>query len=112
MEYDKINEQTKQKQTHRYRKKLMVTRWEVGGWVKKMIGLGCTNWQLQNSHGDVKYSIGNIVDNTVIITYGVRWCKTYRRITLLSYKDVYPLCCPSETTVNTECQLQFKPFLN
>ena len=25
-----------------------------------------TNWHLQNSHGDVKYSIGNIVSNIVI----------------------------------------------
>ena len=25
------------------------------------------NWQLKNNHGDVKYSIGNIVNNIVII---------------------------------------------
>ena len=53
----------------------MVARWE-GCWG---IGEGVksTNWQLQNSHRHVKYSIGNIVSNTVITSniitlYGVR----------------------------------------
>ena len=27
----------------------------------------------KNSHGDVKYSIGNIVNNTVITMDGARW---------------------------------------
>ena len=36
-----------------------------GGWVKKEKGLRSANL-LQNSHGDVKYSIGNIVNNIVI----------------------------------------------
>ena len=44
----------------------------LGGWVKKEKGLRSTNWQLQNSHRDVKYRIGNIVSNIVIV-YGVRW---------------------------------------
>ena len=43
------------------------------GWVKMITGLRSTNWSLQNSHGDVKYSIGNIVNNIVITVYGVRW---------------------------------------
>ena len=46
---------------------------EVGGWVKKMKGLRSTNWQLPNSHKDVKDSKGNIVKNIVITMYGVRW---------------------------------------
>ena len=36
-------------------------------------GLRSTNWQLQNIHGDVKYSIGNIVSNIVMTVYGARW---------------------------------------
>ena len=40
--------------------------------MKVVKGLRRTNWQLQNSHKDVKYSIGNIVSNIVITTYGVR----------------------------------------
>ena len=28
-----------------------------------------TNWELQNSHGDVKYSIENVVNNIVITMY-------------------------------------------
>ena len=34
----------------------------MGGKVKK---LRTTNWQLQNSHGDVKASLGNMVDITI-----------------------------------------------
>ena len=31
-----------------------------------------TNWLLENNHGDVKCSIGNIVNNTVIPICGAR----------------------------------------
>ena len=41
--------------------------------MKKVKGLRSTNWLLQNSQGDVKYSIGNIVTNVVITTSGIRW---------------------------------------
>ena len=34
-------------------------------WVKKLKGLRSTSYLLLNSHGDVKYSIGNIVNNTL-----------------------------------------------
>ena len=30
-----------------------------------MKGLTSTNWLLQNSHGDVKYSTGNVVNNVL-----------------------------------------------
>ena len=56
-----INKQAEQKQNHRYRKHFdgckMGEGW--GAWVKKMRGLRSTNRQLQNSHGDVKYSVGD-----------------------------------------------------
>ena len=42
-------------------------------WVKKVNELTTTNWQLQNIHGDVKYSIGNIVNNILIGMYGIGW---------------------------------------
>ena len=52
--------------------RLMVARvgegW--GNWVKKVKGLRSTNWQLQNSHGNTKYSIGNTVNNSVMTTCG------------------------------------------
>ena len=32
-----------------------------------------SDWQLQNSHGDVKYSTGNIVNGVVIAVSGARW---------------------------------------
>ena len=45
----------------------------VGGLVEKVKGLRSTNWQLQNSHEDVKYSIGDRVNSIVITMYGVKW---------------------------------------
>ena len=32
----------------------------------------CTNWQLQNSHRDVAYSIGNVVSDVVVAMYSAR----------------------------------------
>ena len=40
--------------------------------MKKLKRSSSTDWKLQNSHGDVKYSIGNIVNNIVITTYGAK----------------------------------------
>ena len=37
-----------------------------------MKGLISTNYS-QNSHGNIKYSIQNIVHDIVIATYGARW---------------------------------------
>ena len=45
----------------------------LGEQVKQMNGLRSTNPLLQNIHGDVNYSIGNIVNNIVITMYGIRW---------------------------------------
>ena len=45
----------------------------LGRWVKKVKGLRSADGLLQNGHGDVKYSIGNTVNNILITTYGVRW---------------------------------------
>lgn len=44
----------------------------MGGGLK---GLTSINWQLQNRHGDIKYSIGNIVNNSLIAMYGVLWIR-------------------------------------
>ena len=68
--------------------KLMVAiqEWGLWVWVKKRKELRSTNWRLwgynQNSHGDVKYSIGNIVSNIVMIIYGARWVLDLLGITL------------------------------
>ena len=45
----------------------------LGDWVKKVKGLRRTTWCLYSSHRHVKYNIGNIVNNTLITMYGVRW---------------------------------------
>ena len=54
---------------------LTVARWELSGWdgCEKGKGIKSTNWLLRNSPGDVKYSMGNVVNNIVITMYGVRW---------------------------------------
>ena len=41
--------------------------------MEKETGLRSTNWQLLNSHGDAKSSIGTIISNIVISVYGARW---------------------------------------
>ena len=69
-----INEQTKLKQTHRYTEQ--TDGYQRGGglknWMKKVKELRSTDWFLQNSHRDVKCSIGNIVNNIVIMMCGAR----------------------------------------
>ena len=42
----------------------------------KVKGLSSKNWQLQDIHGDVKYGIENIVNNTVTtVTHGAWWVR-------------------------------------
>ena len=43
--------------------------------MKNMEGFRSTHWQLQDGHGDVRYSLENIVKNIVIAVYGVRWVR-------------------------------------
>lgn len=40
--------------------------------MKKVRGLKSTNWLLQNSHGDINYSIGNIVKKSQIVLYQLK----------------------------------------
>ena len=73
---NKINEQTKQRLIDTENKP-MVARWKgAWEWAKKQNGLRSTSWQLQNSHEDVKYSIGTIVNSIVIAMYSARWYQT------------------------------------
>ena len=50
----------------------MVARWEgLGGMGEEVRGLRGTNRLLQNSHGDVKYSIGNgVAKELICMTHG------------------------------------------
>ena len=76
MEYKKQNKTSITQTLINSENILTVDSWkegDLGGWVKTVKGLRGTNWKLQNSHGDVRYSIGNIVNNIVIATYGIRW---------------------------------------
>ena len=70
----KQNKQTKQRQIHRYREQTDGCHrgGVIRGLVKKVKELRTTNWSLQNGHEEVKCSIGSIVNNIVIATYGVR----------------------------------------
>ena len=69
---NRINEETKQKQTHRYREETDGCQMEggLGACLKKVKGLRSTNWQFPNSQGDVKYSIGNTVSKKCIVPGG------------------------------------------
>ena len=72
---NKINEQAEIKQTHRYGEYFDGCQLAgiLVGWLKKLKGLRSINCLSQNSHGDIKYSIGITVNNIVIIINGVRW---------------------------------------
>ena len=70
---NKINTPAEQKQNHKYREH--VTGYQVGegsgGQVKKVKGLRSTNRELQNSYGDIKYSIGNrVAQEHICVTHG------------------------------------------
>lgn len=56
--------------------------------MKKGEGTKQDNWQLQNSHGDVKYSMGNIVDDVVRTMNGARWAPDLWGNHVLSYTNV------------------------
>ena len=63
----KINKQAEQKRTHRYGEH--INGCQMGGgfgeWAKMVKGLTSTNWFLQNTDGDVKYSIDNVVNSLI-----------------------------------------------
>lgn len=44
----------------------------MGDWVKEVKVLRRTDWYLENSHRDVKYRIGDIVNHIVITIYGAK----------------------------------------
>ena len=60
----------------------------LGEWVKKVKRLRTPNWLLQNSHGDVKCSMGNTVNNVVITVCGVRRVWIYQGDSFKSYTNV------------------------
>ena len=69
-----MNKQNRNKLIHT-ENKWMFARWKgkLGEQVKKGKGIRCKMARNKNSHGDVKYNTGNIVNNIVITVYGVRW---------------------------------------
>ena len=48
-------------------------RGRLGEQLKKVKELRSTHQQLQKIHGDVKYSMGNIVNSIIITKYGATW---------------------------------------
>ena len=50
----------------------------VGSMGKKVKEFRSRNWDLQDSHGDVKYTTGNIVNNILITIYGARLLPIYQ----------------------------------
>ena len=53
--------------------------------MKKVKGLRSTGWKLQNSHGDIKYGVGNIVSNIAITMRGPRGYWEYQGAHLIKY---------------------------
>ena len=91
---NKINKQVRHKQTNRDSKQTdgCQIRRGLKGWVKKVVKvLRLTDWQLKKYSKDVKYNLGNIVNNIVIIIHSIRWvqdltgslCKLYKCLTTI-----------------------------
>ena len=64
-----------------------------------MKGLRNTNWQIQNSHADAKYSIENTVNNIVIIDLVVK-----------STQKLYKCLTPTEPYIILNVNWNFKKF--
>ena len=78
--------------------KLMFSRRRgVGEWVKKVKGLRNKNGHLQNCRGGVEYSLGNLVNNTVITMYSVGQVLGSPAGSLCKKCKVYSLCRAPET---------------
>ena len=76
---NKLNIQKEQRQNHQYGEHFDGCQMggECGGRGEEVRGLRSTNRQLQNSHGDIKYSIGNgaakepiLAKEPICITHG------------------------------------------
>ena len=52
-----------------------------------MKDLRTADWQLQNSHGDVNYSMGKRVSNIVMTMYGAGWIIEILRCTICRIYD-------------------------
>ena len=74
--------------------------------MKKVKGLRRTIWLLQNSHGDIKYSIGNIVNSMLITMHGVRWVQDLQDDHSISY--IMYNHWGIRLKRNTVCQLKYK----
>ena len=72
--------------------------WEVQGLREKGDGIRSTNWQLQNSHRDIKYSIRNIVNNTEICMVSDGH-QIYQGDHVISYINLWSLGCTPETNI-------------
>ena len=91
-----INEQSKQKQIHRYREQ--IDAWQRGGgleeWVTKVSGLRSADWQLTKQSWECKVQHKKYSQYIVITIHGARWvlemsggtlCKVYNCLTTLLY---------------------------
>ena len=69
---NKMNKRAKQKQTQLQRTHWWLPDGRLGRLSEKGEEIN-TNWQLQNSHRAAKYSIGHVVNSTVVTVCGATW---------------------------------------
>lgn len=69
-------------------------------------GLQSTNWQLRNSHRDVKYSRGNIVSDVVVTVCVGPGVLDFLGDHFVSYIGVSSLCCTpkAKMILNVNCK--------
>ena len=73
MKSQKQNEQIKQIYLHRYREQSDGCQMGEGWGISENNEGIKYKQEVKNSHGNVKYSIGNTVNDVVITLYGARW---------------------------------------
>ena len=87
---------------------LIYARWEVRGMRKKVKGLRSTDWQLQNSHADVEYSLGNTVINSLLTMYGAGGVRDLSGWGISRFRNVWSLGCTPETNITLYVNCNWK----
>ena len=75
--------------------------------MKEAKGLRSTNWQLQSIHRDVKYGIGDIVNNIVTTVRGARQIPEISGGTLCKVHDCLAQCYTSETNTKVILKINY-----
>ena len=78
--------------------------------MEKVKGFRSINWQFQNSDGNIKCNVTNIVNNIAITMYGARWVLEISGEHFVQYMIFYTVHLKL-ILINTECKCNQKIIL-